>query len=151
MKKFLLLLVMLMPLGFISCGDGQSNDEPEPINPTPVTAKDPEGTVVLNVMLGYSIMDGLSLTKNYNLEVSYYYSKIYQIGEVANIASINVQPGTITDSQWKKSVGAFVHFGFEISRTLPCCFLSLTSLSYFSKFHYSHTNTIPLKLFEHQI
>ena len=63
---------MLMPLGFISCGDGQSNDEPEPINPTPVTAKDPEGTVVLNVMLGYSIMDYLSLTKNYNLEVDGY-------------------------------------------------------------------------------
>lgn len=105
---------MLMPLGFISCGDGQSNDEPEPINPTPVTAKDPEGTVVLNVMLDYSVMSGLMLTKNYNLEVHYQYSysKIYQIGEVANIASINVQPGTITDSQWKKSVGAFVHFGY---------------------------------------
>ena len=117
MKKYLLLLLLLLPLAITSCG-GDDKDEPES------TANDPEGTIIANLSntfhgIGngyyedgidmYNTEGCLGLNSSNNLEAAgWYYGEIVSIGKVKNLSSITKIPET----GWGSQVAAIPSYGY---------------------------------------
>ena len=120
MKKFLIFLLLLLPLAIASCG-GDDKDEPE------TTANDPEGTITANLMntfycQGYYWYDGieldldsfnhmtcyLGLNSSNNLQAPDGMVKIVSVGKVKGLSSITKLP----ESGWAEQTAAIPGNGY---------------------------------------
>ena len=117
MNKFLLFLLVFLPLAIASCG----NDKDEP---NQSTTSDPPGTITTNLPNTFHAVgngyyeDGidmyntnacLGLNKANNLEAAgWYYGEITSVGKVSNLSSITKIPS----NGWANEAAALPGYGY---------------------------------------
>lgn len=107
MKKYLIFILMLLPMALVACGDDK--DEPKTN-----TTKDPEGTVIVNISQGGSASAAgvtIELDKSYNLS-SYHIGYISIVGPVKSIAAITATTTSVKNLTWSGSAAAEVGYGY---------------------------------------
>ena len=106
MKRFIMYLLLLLPMALVSCG---GDDEPKTN-----TSKDPDGTIVVNVNQGSETNAGgcgIELGKDYNLRCGTY-NGVSVIGPVKGIGSITATAASVQNLTWSPYVAAQVGYGY---------------------------------------